>query len=41
LTLRGALNGEKILDDSVREYQAVCARHGIRKMEAVAHGPST
>jgi hypothetical protein len=22
LTLRGALNGEKILDDSVREYQA-------------------
>jgi alkanesulfonate monooxygenase SsuD/methylene tetrahydromethanopterin reductase-like flavin-dependent oxidoreductase (luciferase family) len=22
------LNGEKILDDSVRAYQAACARHG-------------
>src|SRR6266478_3491154 len=25
------LNGEKILDDSVREYQAACARHGRQK----------
>ena len=25
------LNGEKILDDVVRQYQAACARHGVEK----------
>jgi hypothetical protein len=40
LTLRGALDGEKILDDSMREYQAVCARHGKLRYRAQIETPA-
>jgi hypothetical protein len=36
LTFRGALNGEKIIDDSVREYQAEWLLSGCTKRRLAA-----